>query len=141
MHLHGSTGGGFKVLRVAILFKLAKNEIFKILTPRNAIKSIYIEKKKVDKNEINRISSIFLLWAFLLLIGGIITSLLSNFNATASISGMFSALGNIGPSYIPVNEFPKLDPIIKYTYIFGMLAGRLEIFPIILLFNKNAWIK
>jgi len=52
---------------------------------------------------------------------------------------MFSALGNIGPCFIPGSEVPHLHPVIKITYIFGMLAGRLEIIPVLLLFSRRAW--
>ncbi len=57
----------------------------------------------------------------------------------SSFSGMFSALGNIGPCYIPVAEMNQLHPVIKIVYIFGMLAGRLEVLPVLLLFNRRAW--
>jgi trk system potassium uptake protein TrkH len=54
-------------------------------------------------------------------------------------SGMFSALGNIGPCYISVEAMGQLDPLVKLTYIIGMLAGRLEILPVLLLFSRKAW--
>jgi trk system potassium uptake protein TrkH len=52
---------------------------------------------------------------------------------------MFSALGNVGPCYIPLEDLGRLHPIIKLVYIFGMLAGRLEILPLVLLFSRKAW--
>jgi trk system potassium uptake protein TrkH len=52
---------------------------------------------------------------------------------------MFSALGNIGPCYIPVQGMINIHPVVKITYIFGMLAGRLEILPVLLLFSCKAW--
>jgi len=52
---------------------------------------------------------------------------------------MFSALGNIGPCYIPVTQMGQLHAGIKIVYIFGMLAGRLEILPVLLLFSRKAW--
>ncbi len=76
-----------------------------------------------------------------ILIGGLITALFSNHTALESISGMFSAVNNIGPSYISVSEMIELNPIIKITYIIGMLAGRLELIPVIALFNKDIWDK
>ena len=57
------------------------------------------------------------------------------------MSGMFSALGNIGPCYIPAEETAGLHPAIKILYIFGMLAGRLEILPVLLLFSPRAWLQ
>ena len=52
---------------------------------------------------------------------------------------MFSAVGNIGPCYISVEEMINIHPVVKVTYIFGMLAGRLEILPVLLLFSRKAW--
>jgi len=135
----GSTGGGFKMLRVGILVKLIKKEIFHIRSPRKSISKVIIDGKPVDAQEIRRVSSLFFAWIGLLIIGGGITALLSSFDGYSSFSGMFSALGNIGPCYIPAKDMGQLHPIIKITYMFGMLAGRLEILPVLLLFSPRAW--
>ncbi len=135
----GSTGGGLKVFRVSILVYVIRREVFRIRSPSRAVSSIIIDGKNLKENEIYRVSGLFFTWVVLLIIGGCITALLSHFNALQSLSGMFSALGNIGPCYIPVIEMGQLDPIIKIVYIFGMLAGRLEILPVLLLFSRKAW--
>ncbi|TYB31441.1 MAG: TrkH family potassium uptake protein [Candidatus Mcinerneyibacterium aminivorans] len=135
----GSTAGGFKVLRIAILNKIAKLKIFKMYAPRRALDTLYFEGKKIENEEINRITTIFYTWLVLILIGGLSTAFLSNHGALASASGMFSALGNIGPCYMSVNEMIVLHPVVKIVYIIGMLAGRLEILPVLLLFTKKAW--
>ena len=75
----------------------------------------------------------------LLAVGGVVTALFSNQGALASASGMFSALGNIGPCYIPTADMAVLHPAIKIVYILGMLAGRLEILPLLLLFSRRTW--
>ncbi|MCF7794640.1 MAG: TrkH family potassium uptake protein [Candidatus Cloacimonetes bacterium] len=136
----GSTGGGFKVLRIGILIKLIKREIQRVFTPRKGVSQVVIDKKIIDKDEIYRVSALFFMWIGLLVFGGLVTALLSHHDSYSSFSGMFSALGNIGPCYIPVNEMVLLHPIIKIVYIFGMLAGRLEILPVLLLFSRKAWI-
>ncbi len=135
----GSTGGGFKIMRIAILSKLFKSELNRIWKPDKAINKIIIDNKILNEKEIHRTSALFFGWLILILFGGLVTALFSNYNALESLSGMFSALGNIGPFYIPVNEIGKLNPFIKLVYIFGMLAGRLEIYPVILIFSKKAW--
>ena len=68
-----------------------------------------------------------------------ITALFSHLGPWESFSGMFSAVGNIGPCYISVEEMINIHPVVKVTYIFGMLAGRLEILPVLLLFSRKAW--
>ena len=67
------------------------------------------------------------------------TALLSDHGPIESASGMFSALGNIGPCYISVGDMTALHPAIKIVYILGMVAGRLEILPLLLLFSPRTW--
>jgi trk system potassium uptake protein TrkH len=135
----GSTGGGIKILRVSILVKLIRREIFRLRTPPRAVSTVLIDGRPVPPNEIYRVGGLFFAWIGLLIGGGLVTALLSSYNGYSSFSGMFSALGNIGPCYIPVAEMGQLHPIIKIVYIFGMLAGRLEILPVLLLFSRKAW--
>jgi trk system potassium uptake protein TrkH len=135
----GSTGGGFKVLRVAILNRLMFREIFRIRISNKASTGLIIDKKKVPEDEVHRVAALFFTWIVLLLVGGGITALFSHLGPWESVSGMFSAVGNIGPCYISVEEMIRIHPVVKVTYIFGMLAGRLEILPVLLLFSGKAW--
>lgn len=135
----GSTGGGFKILRVGILHKLINREITLLFSSKKRVTKIRVNNKGIEDNEIYRIGALFFIWIFLIIAGGVITILFSKYDAWSSLSGMFSALGNIGPCYIPVQELGLLHPIIKIVYIFGMLAGRLEILPVLLLFSFRAW--
>lgn len=133
----GSTGGGMKILRVGILLKMLKRQVARIVFTRRTSVVITLDGGLVDNEELRRVSALFFGWMLLLAVGGLITALFSTLSPLQSVSGMFSALGNIGPCYIP--DFTSLHPIIKITYIFGMLAGRLEILPLIILFSKRTW--
>ena len=135
----GSTAGGFKVLRVAILNRLMFREIFKLRTSGKASTGLIIDRKILPEDEVHRIAALFFTWMALLLFGGVITALFSNQGPWASFSGMFSAMGNIGPCYISGPDMIDIHPVVKLTYIFGMLAGRLEILPVLLLFSRKAW--
>lgn len=135
----GSTGGGLKVMRISILVQVIRREIFRLRTPSRAVSSVVIDGKMIDTDEIYRVISLFFMWLILLVLGGIVTAFFSKIGAFESFSGMFSALGNIGPCYIPVEVMGQLNPIIKLFYIFGMLAGRLEILPVLLIFSSKAW--
>ncbi|MCP4608252.1 MAG: TrkH family potassium uptake protein [Planctomycetes bacterium] len=135
----GSTAGGFKVIRVAILNRLMFREIFKLRTSSKASSGLIVDRKILHEDEVHRISALFFTWMALLLFGGIITALFSNQGPWASFSGMFSAVGNIGPCYISGPDMIGIHPVVKITYIFGMLAGRLEILPVLLLFSGKAW--
>ncbi|MEA3265357.1 MAG: TrkH family potassium uptake protein [Candidatus Fermentibacteria bacterium] len=135
----GSTAGGLKVQRVVILVKIAKQQIRKLIVPRSATNRIVIDGKFLDDSEIHRVSAIFFIWMAFLVFGGVLTAVLSTLDGYTSFSGMFSAMGNIGPCFISVQQMGTLNPVIKIVYILGMLAGRLEILPLLLLFSPRAW--
>ncbi len=135
----GSTSGGFKVLRVVILNRLMFRELFKLRISGKASTGLVIDRKVVPEDEVHRVAALFFTWMIFLLVGGAITALFSNQGALESFSGMFSAVGNIGPCYISGEDMINIHPVVKLTYIFGMLAGRLEILPVLLLFSRKAW--
>jgi len=137
----GSTSGGIKVIRITILSKLFRREVRKIRMPARSVAPVLVEQTPISDNEIYRISGLFFGWLLIIIIGSGITALFSDLDAFQSISGMTSAMGNIGPFYFSVDKMASLSPIIKLTYIFGMLAGRLEILPLMVLFNRKAWLK
>jgi trk system potassium uptake protein TrkH len=135
----GSTGGGIKVLRVVILGKLMLREVFKLRVSARASSQLVIDRRPVPDDESHRTAALFFMWMVLLAVGGGVTALLSQHGPLESFSGMFSALGNIGPCYLSVPDMITISPVIKVVYIFGMLAGRLEILPVLLLFSRKAW--
>jgi trk system potassium uptake protein TrkH len=135
----GSTAGGIKVLRIGLLGKLMGRELRRLVIPRRALSRVIVDGKLLSPAEAYRTSALFFSWVGLLLLGGAITALLSNHGALSSFSGMCSALGNIGPCYIPTSEMAALHPGIKLLYVVGMVAGRLEILPVLLLFSRRAW--
>ena len=135
----GSTGGGIKVLRIIILKRLFGREIKSLALPRRAVTPLRLENSRVDWKDVYHIAGLFFGWLLLLLIGGLITAAFSSYDIAESLSGMFSAVNNIGPSLIPMEEMGDIHPVIKITYIIGMLAGRLEIIPVIALFRLDVW--
>ena len=135
----GSTAGGIKVQRVVFLLKLAKQQLRKLIIPGRASNPVIMDGKIAHESEINRVSALFFMWAALLVVGGAVTAAFSSLTGYESFSGMFSAMGNIGPCFISVEQMASLNPIVKIIYILGMLAGRLEIFPLILLFSPRTW--
>lgn len=135
----GSTSGGIKVMRVKILGRLFKRDIKKIYYPAHAVLPLTIDKQILDKEEIFKLTGLFSFWLFLIAAGGIITALFSDLSSWEAYSTMFSAVGNIGPSFISVDKLSVLSPIVKIVHIVGMIAGRLEIIPLIILLNPKAW--
>ncbi|MTI66132.1 MAG: TrkH family potassium uptake protein [Firmicutes bacterium] len=135
----GSTAGGVKVVRIVTLYKLFIRELKKIFLPKNTVLPITLDKTIIEDNEVFKIAALFFAWLLLILVGSGITSVFSDLGALESLSGMLSAVGNIGPFYFSVEKMASLSPVIKITYIFGMLAGRLEILPIFIIFSRKAW--
>ncbi len=135
----GSTSGGIKVLRIGMLAKMISRQVRKLIYGPASIQPVTIDGEQVEAEELRRAAALLFMWIALLIVGSLVTALLSTYDAAASASGMFSALGNIGPCYIPTPELPALHPAIKIVYILGMLAGRLEILPLLLLFSRRTW--
>lgn len=135
----GSTGGGIKVLRVGILAKMVARQIRLIIHGPSAVNLAVVDGQVVDNEEVRRVSALFFAWAAMLVVGAGVTAFLSNHGPFEAASGMFSALGNIGPCYIPGDQMAALHPAVKIVYMIGMLAGRLEILPILLLFSPRTW--
>ena len=135
----GSTGGGIKVLRIGVLFKMLARQMNRLIHGRSSVNLVVVDGEAIEAEEVRRIATLFFAWIVLLGVGAAVTALLSDLGPLPAASGMFSALGNIGPCYIPVDQMAGLHPVVKLTYIVGMLAGRLEVLPIMLLFARRTW--
>ena len=135
----GSTAGGIKVLRFAILAKTFQAQIKRIWRPRRAVVPVVTAGKIIPDQELERIASLFWIWLILIGAGAIVTAVFSDLDPWQSFSGMASAMGNMGPFYFSVAKMASLHWIIKLTYIIGMLAGRLEVIPLAFLFSRVPW--
>jgi trk system potassium uptake protein TrkH len=135
----GSTAGGIKVLRFAILAKTFQTQIKRIWRPGRAVLPVVTAGKIIPDRELERIASLFWIWLILIGAGAVITAVFSDLDAWQSFSGMASAMGNMGPFYFSVDKMASLHWLIKLTYIFGMLAGRLEVIPLAFLFSRVPW--
>lgn len=132
----GSTGGGLKISRVVILFKSARQEVRRLLHPR-AVTVVRMEGKPVGSDLIRATLTFFLLYIVCLATGVFLLSLgqqdfLTNFTAT------LACLSNIGPGLAlvgPTENYGFFSGASKVLLSLEMLAGRLELFPIILLFS------
>ncbi len=136
----GSTGGGIKVMRIGVLARMVKRQIHRVITGRRTTNLLLVDGDTIETEEIRRIAALFGGWMFFLAIGGMVTAFLSHqLGPLEAASGMFSAMGNIGPCYISVEGMIELHPLTKIVYIIGMLAGRLEILPILMLLSRRTW--
>lgn len=135
----GSTSGGVKVLRIGLMGKLWWQQLRSISRSSKQVNPLLIDGEIIRAEEIQRTAAIVFAWLALLALGGLVTGLLTDFGPLESASGMFSALGNIGPSYIPLEGFASVGAGVKVWYILAMVAGRLELLPLLLIFSRRVW--
>ena len=136
----GSTGGGIKVSRIIVFFKSAFKEIGSFIHPRS-VRRIKVEGKPVEHEAIRSINVylttyilIFAISTFLVSLEG--QDLITTFTAVAA------TINNIGPGLEavgPTASFAHMTDLSKWTLIFDMLAGRLELFPLLILFHPTIW--
>ncbi len=129
----GSTAGGIKVMRAGVLFRLFSRELKRLIQPRRAVIPLVISGKVVESEEIYRVAALVWGWIAIVMVGAFITAFFSDLGPWQALSGMASAMGNMGPFYFSVHKMANLSWVIKLTYIFAMLAGRLEILPLAVL--------
>lgn len=135
----GSTAGGVKVLRVSVLGKLLWHQLKLVARPHREVIPFVVDGEIIGSEEVERTAAIFFAWVALLVLGGIVTGLFTGFSPLEAFSGMAAALSNIGPSYIPMTTFLGIGPGLKVFYILAMVAGRLEILPLLLIFARRVW--
>ena len=138
----GSTGGGIKVSRIVILAKSVKKELKQYLHP-HSISKIKMDGKPVE-HEVVRSINVFLIAYLLIYAVSMLIVSLDNFDFTTTFTSVAATINNIGPGLDlvgPAANFGILSVPSKLVLIFDMLAGRLEIFPLLLLFVPDTWEK
>lgn len=138
----GSTGGGIKVSRIVIYLKNAMAEIKRLVHPHSVV-SIDFENQYVEPSVINNIHT-YLVFYFLIFCGSLLIISLQNIDFTSAISAVTTCLNNVGPGFGivgPVSNFSSLSDLSKLVLSFDMLAGRLEIFPLLMIFSPSLWRK
>lgn len=144
----GSTAGGLKVSRVAMLTKSSILNVKKTLSPRS-VYTVKMDGKPVDDMTLRNVQSFFLIYMIVIIISTFLVSIGQPLNGEySSFSTNFSAViacfNNIGPgigAVGPTGNFAGYNIFAKLVLCFDMLLGRLEIFPILLLFTPNSWKK
>lgn len=136
----GSTGGGIKVSRFILLVKTIAKELNSYIHPKS-IKKIKMEGKPVE-HEVVRSTNVYFITFMILFSASVLAisfegkDLITNFTAVAA------TINNIGPGLElagPTQNFGHFSLFSKYVLIFDMLAGRLELFPLLILFHPEAW--
>jgi trk system potassium uptake protein TrkH len=138
----GSTGGGIKVVRYVILFKAIKNEIASDIQPRS-VKAVTMDGKPLDKDIIRGVLVFIGAYATVFAISLLIIAA-NGFDIVTNFTAVVACLSNIGPGLEvvgPAGNFSQFSDLSKFVLIFDMLAGRLEIFPMLILLSPRMWKK
>ncbi len=137
----GSTGGGIKVSRFVVVIKTIKKEIQSYLHPKN-IKKVCLDGKPVE-HEVLRSTNVYFITFLVIFVTSVLIVSLEDYDLVTNFTAVATTLNNIGPGLAgvgPSKNFGQLNDLSKIVLIFDMLAGRLELFPILLLFSPRLWI-
>ena len=138
----GSTGGGIKVSRMMILFKSAKAEIARLLRPRS-VNKVRMDGRSVDEKTVKCTLVFTFLYVAIVLAGTLIVSL-DGFDFTTNFTSALTCVSNVGPGLNivgPAGNFAEFSYLSKGVLTLCMLLGRLEIFPVLILFAPSLWKK
>ncbi len=136
----GSTGGGIKVSRVIVFFKSAFREVGSYLHPRS-VKRVKVEGRPVEHEAVRAIN-VYLTTYMLIFAASVLLVSLDGFDMTTNFTSVAATINNIGPGLNlvgPVENFDLFSVGSKWVLIFDMLAGRLELFPMLILFHPTIW--
>ena len=136
----GSTGGGFKVSRLLILMKGVKKEFTLIMHPRT-VHTVKMDGKKIDHKVTRSASVYFVIYMMIVIVTTILISL-NGFDFITNLSSVLATLNNTGPGFGMVGStgnYAQFSIFSKIVFCFNMLAGRLELYPFLLIFVPTAW--
>ncbi len=136
----GSTGGGFKISRMVILFKSIKREIARMLHPRS-VGHITFEGKPVEA-EVGHGVLVYLAVYVMLTLGGFLLVAIDGFDHVTTVTAVVTTMNNVGPGLSlvgPVGNFSIFSDLSKLVMSALMLLGRLEIFPLLMICAPSVW--
>ena len=138
----GSTGGGFKISRMILLMKEGRKEFKLLVHPRN-VRVVKMDGKSIDHN-IMRTTSVYLVVYMGIFVASFLLVSIEGLDLVTSFTSVAATLNNTGPGLAqvgPVGNYASMTLLSKIVLMFDMLAGRLELFPVLLLFIPKIWKK
>ena len=138
----GSTGGGIKVSRIVLLFRTMTREIGQIIHP-HMVKKLKFEGRVVGQEVLRSVNAFMVAYVLIFAVSTLFVCL-DGFDLVTSFTAVAATLNNIGPGLEmvgPIDNFSCFSDLSKIVLIFDMLAGRLEIFPLLVLFFRDTWKK
>ncbi len=136
---NGSTTGGVKVQRILLIGKAISREIKKLWAPEEATLPIVIDQRIIPENAVQQALTIISIWMLTILVGAFLLILTSPMSLKIAFSAQLSAVSNIGPSFLDPVTLASSNWFVKTILMISMIAGRIEILPLLLLFQRKAW--
>lgn len=136
----GSTGGGIKIYRFVVYAKTVKKQLSALIHPRS-VKVLKMDGKPIS-HEIIRVINVYFATYIFVFVASLLIILTEGFDLTTSFTAVAATLNNVGPGLGevgPLYSFAGFSPLSKLVLSFDMLAGRLEIFPLLIFFSPSAW--
>ncbi len=136
----GSTGGGLKCARALLLLKSLRRNLAQILRP-NQVKVVRVNERVVDERILSNTNAYLSAYVVILILSFLLISI-DGFSITTNLSAVLACFNNVGPGLDtvgPICNFSQFSIFSKLILIVDMLAGRLEIFPILILFSPKTW--
>ena len=137
----GSTAGGIKIVRIALLIKEGAREIRHTFQPRK-VQTIRLDGHGVDESMLHSIAVFSFIYVALILAGSILLSLEGKYDLITNFTASLTCVSNVGPGYGavgPAGSFAGYGPFAKLCCCFLMLAGRLELYPLFVIFHPAVW--
>ena len=136
----GSTGGGIKVSRVIVLFKTMIKELHSYIHPKS-IRKVNLDGKPVE-HEIVRSINVYIVTFVIIFASSVFMVAFDGKDLVTNFTAVLTTINNMGPGLAevgPTGNFSNFSVFSKFVFMFDMLAGRLELFPLLILFHPSAW--
>jgi len=133
----GSTSGGVKVFRVKTMVEILRRRLKSYSLPETAVNEPKIDGSILDDSTVRTVSALFFTWLSVVFLATLTTLVFDGVSVKAALSGAVSAAGNMGPVFMTGSEMVGLSPISKLAWMTAMLAGRLEMLPLLAMFNRS----
>jgi len=136
----GSTGGGFKTIRLLLLWKSLRRNIHTSLHP-SEVRAITVNKRPIDEQILHNTHAYLVAYVIIVIISVLIVSL-DGFSFETNFTAVMATLNNIGPGLAqvgPTCNFSGYSDLSKLVLTADMLAGRLEIYPMLILLSRSTW--
>lgn len=136
----GSTGGGMKCSRILVILRTIKAQVRSIIHPR-AVSVVKLDGAPLSDSTVRTIYTYFATYIFITFVSALVVGL-DNFSFGTTLTAIITCISNVGPGLEavgPMGNFAAFSPLSKIILSFDMIIGRLEIFPILVLFSRSAW--